>query len=158
MVKVKVIELPIQFSRNLPSIAIHFGSLDDTNSTQDYLHLYGTTIDIELQDRNNPLYSWSYTHLVQSTNIVHLTGVDYGNYSIVVKPHSPDTTTIDMPYTIMCQNQIFPFPHIENTNQEETTIINVVEQSGNSEGTRFNAFSGALLTSGSFTMMASSAF
>ena len=156
MVKVKVIELPIQFSRNLPSIAIHFGS-DNTNSTLDYQHLYGTTIDIEIQDLSNPLYSWCYTHLIQPTNIVHFTGVDYGNYSILVKPHNLENTNIDIPYTILCQNQNLSFSTIENT--KEKTIISVVEDTklGNSNGSR-NAFGGALLTSGSFTMMASGGY
>ena len=86
MVAVKIIEIPIQFSRNLPKIAIQFQPESDSNTH------WGKTVSIQLLDKTTNQQSWSYTHLLQPTNTLHFTGVDYGRYQLQITPATPDTT------------------------------------------------------------------
>ena len=147
MVKIKIIELPIQFSKTLPTIAIHFGGGDDA-----HIH-YGKAVDIVLRNQhNNPLNTWTYTHRLQATDIIHLTGINYGIYSLELKP---TTSSIEIPYTIMCQNQTLEYPEI---NHSDKPLLRVADPSLLvNDGSR-SGFAGALLTSGSFTMMASNSY
>ena len=161
MVAVKIIEIPIQFSRNLPKIAIQFQPESDSNTH------WGKTVSIQLLDKTTNQQSWSYTHLLQPTNTLHFTGVDYGRYQLQITPATPDTT-IPIPYLVMYQHQQHQFQEINHLSQQDVSLL-VVDKpdsawiQGNtgarflgSMGTGGGALDTALLTSGSFLMMSSS--
>ena len=63
----------------------------------------------------------------------------------------------------MCQTETLQFENIQFKEENDITIINVIDRDSTiaallHNGGERNMFAGALLTSGSFTMMASSAF
>ena len=143
MVRIAIIELPIQFIRNLPRIKIQFDDGEDTSSH------YGKLVDIVLRNTiPSSLDTWSYTHVLQETNIIHLTGVAYGNYVLEIKPHNSDET-IELSYQVYSLSNEWTRETITST-QSSNIDISVFDDS--QPHTRFN---GALMTSGSFTMMAS---
>ncbi len=160
MVAVKIIEIPIQFSRNLPKIAIQFQPESDSTTH------WGKTISIQLVDKTTNQQTWSYTHLLQQTNTLHFTGVDYGRYLLRVSPTIPDTS-IPIPYLVMCQHEKHSFLEINHLSQQDVSLLVVQKPDttwiqGN-VGARFLGTVGgsgsgldtALLTSGSFLMMSS---
>ena len=143
MVKIALIELPVQFIRNLPRIKIQFDVDEDTSQ------YHGKLVNIVLRNRNHSsIDSWSYTHVLQDTNIIHLTGVAYGNYILEVKPL--DNNTIDLSYQVMCLSSEWSRDTISN---ETSNNIEVSVLDANSNDN--SRFGGSLMTSGSFTMMAS---
>ena len=143
MVKIALIELPVQFIRNLPRIKIQFDVDEDTSQ------YHGKLVNIVLRNRNHSsIDSWSYTHVLQDTNIIHLSGVAYGNYVLEVKPL--DNNTIDLSYQVMCLSSEWSRDTISN---ETSNNIEVSVLDANSNDN--SRFGGSLMTSGSFTMMAS---
>ena len=143
MVKIAIIELPIQFIRNLPRIKIQFSAEEETSSH------YGKLVDIVLRNTiPSSLDTWTYTHSLQETNIIHLTGVAYGNYVLEIKPTNGNET-IDVSYQVICLSNEYTRDTITG---DEANNINVAVLDGNQQDSRFG---GALMTSGSFTMMAS---
>ena len=143
MVKIALIELPVQFIRNLPRIKIKFDVAGDTSQH------HGKLVNIILRNRNHSsIDSWSYTHVLQDTNIIHLTGVAYGNYILEVKPL--DNNTIDLSYQVMCLSSEWSRDTISNENSNNIDV-SVLDANSNDN----SRFGGALMTSGSFTMMAS---
>ena len=143
MVKIALIELPIQFTRNLPRIKIQFDS-DEEETTQ----YNGTLVDIVLRNTiPSSLDTWTFTHVLQESNIIHLTGVAYGYYVLEIKPQN-NNETIDLSYQVICQSNEWTR---ETITGDEANNIDIAVSDGSQEHTRF---SGALMTSGSFTMMA----
>ena len=143
MVKIALIELPVQFIRNLPRIKIEFDVAEDTSQH------HGKLVNIVLRNRNHSsIDSWSYTHVLQDTNIIHLSGVAYGNYVLEVKPL--DNNTIDLSYQVMCLSSEWSRDTISNENSNNIDV-SVLDANSNDN----SRFGGALMTSGSFTMMAS---
>ena len=142
MVKISIIEIPIQFIRNLPRIKIQFDADEETSSHN------GKIVDIVLRNTiPSSLDTWTYTHALQDSNIIHLTGVAYGHYILEIKPHNSNET-IDLSYQVICQSNEWTR---ETISSEEENNINIEVSDGSQEHTRFG---GSLMTSGSFTMMA----
>ena len=146
MVNIPIIELPIQFTRNLPRIKIQFDSDEETSQYN------GTLVDIVLRNTiPSSLDTWTYTHALQESNIIHLTGVAFGNYVLEIKPQN-NNETIDLSYQVICQSNEWTRDTITC---DEANNIDIAVFDGSQEHSRFG---GALMTSGSFTMMASSNF
>ena len=154
MVRALLIEIPIQFIRNLPRIKIEFDDVIDETNLNKLVH-------IKLTNRDNPtneLSSWYFTHCLQETNIIEFSGVDYGNYLLEVHPISnnnnnnntndTENETIHVSYKVIC---------LENEWSRDTIVAdntNDVDIAVSSYNTNNARWGGSLMTSGSFTMMA----
>ena len=140
--KISIVELPIQFIRDLPRVKILF---DEETSSHN-----GKLVNIVLRNTiPSSLDTWTFTHTLQESNIIHLTGVAFGNYVLEIKPQN-NNETIDLSYQVICQSNEWTR---ETITGDEANNINIAVFDGSQEHTRFG---GALMTSGSFTMMASS--
>ena len=143
MVNIPIIELPIQFTRNLPRIKIQFNADEETSQHN------GKLVNIVLRNTiPSSLDTWTYTHALQESNIIHLTGVAYGYYVLEIKPQN-NNETIDLSYQVICQSNEWTR---ETITDDEANNIDIEVSDGSQEHTRFG---GGLMTSGSFTMMAS---
>ena len=77
--KISIFELHILFTRNLPRIKIQFNADEETSQHN------GKLVDIVLRNTiPSSLDTWTYTHALQESNIIHLTGVAYGNYILEI--------------------------------------------------------------------------
>ena len=143
--KISIVELPIQFTINLPRIKIQFDADEETSQHN------GKLVNIVLRNTiPSSLDTWTFTHVLQESNIIHLTGVAYGYYVLEIKPQN-NNETIDLSYQVICQSNEWTR---ETITGDEANNIDIEVSDGSQEHTRFG---GALMTSGSFTMMASSA-
>ena len=77
-----------------------------------------------------------------------MTGVAYGNYVLEIKPTNGNET-IDVSYQVICLSNEYTRDTITG---DEANNINVAVLDGSQQDIRFG---GSLMTSGSFTMMAS---
>ena len=146
MVKIALIELPLQFIRNLPRIKIQFDADEETSQHN------GKLVNIVLRNTiPSSLDTWTYTHALQESNIIHLTGVAYGNYILEIKPNNSNET-IDLSYQVICQTNEWTR---ETISSEDENNINIEVNDGSLE---HRGFGGALMTSGSYTMMAGNTF
>ena len=144
--KISIVELPIQFIRDLPRVKIQFNADEETSQHN------GKLVNIVLRNTiPSSLDTWTFTHVLQDTNIIHLTGVAYGNYILEIKPKNSNET-IDLSYQVICQSNEWTRETI-TSNEENNIHIEVSD--GSLEHTRF---AGGLMTSGSFTMMASGTY
>ena len=145
MVKIIQLELPISFIRNTPKIIIDLKQKDMSN--------YDKIITLSLKKKiPSKINEWSYNHLIQSTNRIVLTGLDYTDYILEIKSRGEE---IDIPYEVFYQDNILKYTKITQNPSE----INInIEKKNNNKTRQFGGggFGGALLTTGSFTMMAAS--
>ena len=142
--KISIVELPIQFIRDLPRVKIQFNADEETSQHN------GKLVNIVLRNTiPSSLDTWTFTHTLQESNIIHLTGVAYGYYVLEIKPQN-NNETIDLSYKVSCQSNEWTR---ETITGDEANNIDIAVFDGSQEHTRFG---GALMTSGSFTMMASS--
>ena len=145
MVKIIQLELPISFIRNTPKIIIDLKQSDMSN--------YDKIITLSLKKKiPSKINEWSYNHVIQSTNRIVLSGLEYTNYILELKSRCEE---IEIPYEVSCQNNLWKYTKITSDSQEikiniEKKNINKTRQFGG------GGFGGALLTTGSFTMMAAS--
>ena len=144
MVKISSIELPISYIRNGLGIMIEFNE----NQSNKY---FGKVINILLKSQiPSEVSEWTYKHLLQPTNRINLIGLEDDDYTLEI---TSDNEQIDLEYNVTCKDTIWNFKTIETNPQ--SIYIDTDEINGNSR--QFGgAFGGALLTSGSFTMMAAS--
>ena len=139
MVNIHEIDLPITFSRNLNTILLNF----DNNEAN-----YGKIIYIKLKSTiPSSISEWSYQHVLQHSNKLNLTGIEYGTYTLEIKSND----LIENKFTI---NGTRSFENIETNPQ--SILLDINDNKNNKTRQFGGAFGGALLTSGSFTMMAAS--
>ena len=80
-----------------------------------------------------------------------MTGLEYGEYTLSL---SSDEEMIDLEYSVIYKDNNWGFQNIDTTAVPQ--FINVTDSDDNISRQFGGAFGGALLTSGSFTMMAAS--
>ena len=142
MVKIAEVDLPITFTRNAHTIKIEFSN-NESN--------YDKTVLIRLKSIiPSSISEWTYKHVLQPTTILNLTGLEYGDYQLEIK--SLDST-IDNKFNVISQKNIMSFETIDT--DPDTIFIEINDKNTNTRGFG-GTFGGALLTSGSFTMMAAS--
>jgi len=110
----------------------------------------GTVIEIGLKEEF-ALSGWTYMHVLQDTKGVLITGVEDGVYTLTLKQDKSDL--LDIKYNLEFGDE----ESVEMTGitKEATTIE--IEIGDKTKSKQFGgSFGGALLTSGSFTMMAAS--
>ena len=140
------IRFPVTFSIGLPSIQLHFTKTIDTDDS-----LFGKSIRVELRESKQIAQEWTFYHILQPTFNLDLTGIDFGNYTLTLS--SVDGDPIPMPYTVTAQLKMIA-EHNEISGEEiAVSMVSKENQVSGQQGGR-NAFGGALMTSGSFTMMA----
>ena len=162
MVKIALLELPIQFTRNLPKIVLEFIPSSQQDSSSSYLENY-PCLELKLKNkRHSNLDTWSYIHCLQDTHIIHFTGVPYGDYSLEITSLSRDGEGNDIPigYKVSCQNQVYGEQSLiySRTAVSQDTELNKIHLSVLEDTESRGAttrYGGALMTSGSFTMSAS---
>ena len=142
MTKTVLIQVPITFIDNNPNIGIEFEDIPEN---------YGKKIKLTLSEnkslRSNPK-SWDYYHILQETNLVEFTSVDYGNYHVTVL--CIDEESIQNPFKIKTLNKQFDLGSIINTDEQKVSVP--VTNSSNRLG-NVNARRGAFMGgSGSFTL------
>ena len=144
MVKISHIELPITFIKNNPKVLITFKNEDNK--------YYGEKVNIILKTLiPSKINEWSYTVLIQDTNKIVLSGLEYKAYTLDI---TTDKKEIDLNYSISWQDKfinrdkISPIP--------PTIHIEIIKHKNNTRQFGGGGFGGALLTTGSFTMMAAS--
>ena len=145
MVKIIQLELPISFIRNTPKIIIDLKQSDMSN--------YDKIITLSLKKKiPSKINEWSYNHVIQSTNRIVLSGLEYTNYILEIKSRGEE---INIPYEVSCQNN--SWKHTKITSDSQEIKINI-EKKNDNKTRQFGGggFGGALLTTGSFTMMAAS--
>ena len=144
MVKIIQLELPISFSRNTPKIIIDLKQKDMSN--------YDKIITLSLKKIiPSKINEWSYNHLIQSTNRIVLSGLDYKNYILEIKSRDEE---LDIPYEVICQDNLWNYTKITSVPSEIN--INIENKKNKTRQFGGGGFGGALLTTGSFTMMAAS--
>ena len=139
------IRFPVTFSIGKPSIELHFTKTIDTDDS-----LFGKSIKVELRESKPIAQEWTFYHILQPTFNLDLTGIDFGNYILTLS--SVDGDPIPMPYTVSAQLKTIA-EHSEISGEE--IAVSLVSKE-NQQGGR--SFGGALMTSGSFTMMAAGGF
>ena len=114
MTKTVLIQVPITFIDNNPNIGIEFEDIPEN---------YGKTIKLTLSEnkslRSNPK-SWDYYHILQETNLVEFTSVDYGNYYVTVQ--CIDEESIQNPFKIKTLNKQFDLGSIINTDEQKVSV------------------------------------
>ena len=142
MTKTVLIEVPITFINNNPNIGIEFEDIPEN---------YGKKIKLTLSEnkslRSNPK-SWDYYHVLQETNLVEFTSVDYGKYHVTVQ--CIDEENIQNPFKIKTGNKQFDFGSIINTDEQKVSI-HVTNELGNITA-RMGGGGGFLSTTGSFVL------
>ena len=140
--KTVLIQVPITFIESNPNIGILF------DNNPDY---YGKKITITLTEnkslRANPK-SWDYIHVLQETNLVEFTNIDFGNYFVTVKSQDD---IIENSFKVKTKNKVFNIGSIANTDNHKIMVS--LNNSNNSLGdvtARRGSFMGG---SGSFTLM-----
>ena len=141
MVNIAEIDLPITFSRNLNTIRIEFDNNEEN---------YGKVINIKLKSMVlSSISEWNYQHLLQPSSKVNLTGIEDGEYQLEIK----SSESLINKFSISSRNINHNFERIENYSNGIIVDLTPKNVSTRQFG---GAFGGALLTSGSFTMMAAS--
>ena len=137
---------PITFTVNLPNILIEFHELPK---------YYGTLVDIYLVGEYD---TWKFTHALQPTFRVSLTGVPLGYYTLKLLPQQQEEV-IQNPYKVSCLDKEWQRDRLIKTSEDESHHIPIMVSRNpeKSQPTRSGDWGGALMTSGSFTMMASAA-
>ena len=139
----KTIQIPITFIENNPNISIEFENIPEN---------YGKKIKLTLSEnkslRSNPKF-WDYYHILQETNLVEFTSVDYGNYHLAVR--SIDEENIPNPFKINTVNKQFNIGSIINTDQQKVSVpvTNIHHGYSNFSARRGGGF---LSTAGGFAM------
>ena len=114
MTKTVLIQVPITFIDNNPNIGIEFEDIPEN---------YGKKIKLTLSEnkslRSNPK-SWDYYHILQETNLVEFTSVDYGNYHVTVQ--CIDEESIQNPFKIKTVNKQFDLGSIINTDEQKVSV------------------------------------
>ena len=141
MVNIAEIDLPITFSRNLNTIRLEFENKEEN---------YGKIINIKLKSLVlSSISEWNYQHLLQPSSKVNLTGIEDGEYQLLIT----SSESLINKYNISSKNINTSFENIETNSQD--IFLDLKDQKVKTR--QFGgAFGGALLTSGSFTMMAAS--
>ena len=139
MTKTVLIQVPITFIENNPNVGIEFEDIPEN---------YGKKIKMTLSEnkslRSNPK-SWDYYHILQETNLVEFTSVDYGNYHVTVQ--CIDEESIQNPFKIKTVNKQFNIGSIINTDEQKVSVP-VTNGLGNVTARR----GGFLMTQGGFTL------
>ena len=133
------IEVPFQYTKNVPRIGIEFKNIPP--------ELYGELVTINLVDTIKPSKSIEFIYSLQETSTIEITGVPVSNYSLSLSGKTP----IDIQIEIYCLNRKW---HREAIDETTTNIIIPVVLLSDSD----RNFDAALMTSGSFTMMATDGF
>ena len=108
MVKIIQLELPISFTRNTPKIIIDLKQKDTSN--------YDKIITLSLKKIiPSKINEWSYQHVIQSTNRIVLSGLEYTNYILEIKSRGDD---IEIPYEVFCQDNSWNHTKITTHSQE----------------------------------------
>ena len=108
MVKIIQLELPISFIRNTPKIIIDLKQSDMSN--------YDKIITLSLKKKiPSKINEWSYNHVIQSTNRIVLSGLEYTNYILELKSRCEE---IEIPYEVSCQNNLWKYTKITSDSQE----------------------------------------
>ena len=114
MTKTVLIQVPITFIDNNPNVGIEFEDIPEN---------YGKKIKLTLSEnkslRSNPK-SWDYYHILQETNLVEFTSVDYGNYHVTVQ--CIDEENIQNPFKIKTLNKQFDLGSIINTDEQKVSV------------------------------------
>ena len=122
MTKTVLIQVPITFIDNNPNIGIEFEDIPEN---------YGKKIKLTLSEnkslRSNPK-SWDYYHILQETNLVEFTSVDYGNYHVTVQ--CIDEENIQNPFKIKTLNKQFDLGSIINTDEQKVSVPVVNSNNG----------------------------
>ena len=141
MVNIAEIDLPITFSRNLNTIRLEFENKEEN---------YGKVINIKLKSIVlSSISEWNYQHLLQPRSKVNLTGIEDGEYQLEIK----SSESLINKYSISSRGRNISFEKIDTDSKE--ILLDLTPKNINTR--QFGgAFGGALLTSGSFTMMAAS--
>ena len=141
MVKVAEIDLPITFTRNAHTITIEFADIENN---------YDKSVLIKLSSMvPSSISEWTYKHTLQPTSILNLTGLDCGEYKLEII----GMETINNKFSVYCGKDRWSFENIET--KPNNIFVEINDKTSNTR--QFGgAFGGALLTSGSFTMMAAS--
>ena len=114
MTKTVLIQVPITFIASNPNIGIEFEDIPEN---------YGKKIIMTLSENRNKNMnpkSWVYYHILQETNLVEFTSVDYGNYHLTVQ--SVDEESILNPFKIKTVNKQFDFSSIIHTDEQKVLI------------------------------------
>ena len=142
MTKTVLIQVPITFIDNNPNVGIEFEDIPEN---------YGKKIKLTLSEnkslRSNPK-SWDYYHILQETNLVEFTSVDYGNYHVTVQ--CIDEESIQNPFKIKTVNKQFNIGSIINTDEQKVSVP--VVNSNNGLGNVTARRGGFMMTQGSFTL------
>ena len=122
MTKTVLIQVPITFIENNPNVGIEFEDIPEN---------YGKKIKLTLSEnkslRSNPK-SWDYYHILQETNLVEFTSVDYGNYHVTVR--CIDEESIQNPFKIKTLNKQFDLGSIINTDEQKVSVPVVNSNNG----------------------------
>ena len=122
MTKTVLIQVPITFIENNQNISIYFEDIPEN---------YGKKIKMTLSEnkslRSNPK-SWDYYHILQETNLVEFTSVDYGNYHVTVQ--CIDEESIQNPFKIKTVNKQFNIGSIINTDEQKVTVSVIYSTNG----------------------------
>jgi hypothetical protein len=142
---------PITFTVNLPNILIEFHELPQH---------YGTLVDIYLVGEYD---TWKFTHALQPTFRVSLTGVPLGYYTLKLLPQHEEV--IQNPYKVSCLDKEWLRDSLIKTSEDESHHIPIIvsrkPETNQTElisqlltpAARFGGTSNAFLsTTGSFTL------
>ena len=113
------IQVPVTFQQLLPNIGIEFSDIPEN-----YNKLVSITIEENKKDKQN-VRSWKYNHILQETNLVEFTSLEYGKYFILIQPVNGEN--INNPFTIKIFNRNLDYQVI---NTDTKISIELTKQSG----------------------------
>lgn len=143
MVQLAQITYPIRFTVNSPKITVIFSDESNTHNNKLVNILLKTRIPSDISE-------WSFVHVLQDTNKIVLSGLDYKDYILEITSKEE----INLKYSVSCQENVWKFDGINS--QSNPINISVNKKQNVSRQFGGGGFGGALLTTGSFTMMAAS--
>ena len=112
--KIITIQIPTTFINHLSNIGIEFEVTPENFGKQVLLSL------TEKKPENANPKTWSYTHILQDTNLIEFTNVENGNYTVGVKSLTDES--IENKYSLITRSKRNTFEKIVNSNMFDSSI------------------------------------
>ena len=138
------IQIPVTFQQLLPNIGIEFSDIPEN-----YNKLVSIRIEENKKDKQKTR-SWEYNHIIQETNLVEFTSLEYGKYSVSIIPVNNET--IDNPFTIKTFNRSLEYQFINSNTKINIDLLDKSEINDRRRGRGDKR--GAITTRGSFFVSA----
>ena len=113
------IQIPVTFQQLLPNIGIEFSDIPEN-----YNKLVSIRIEENKKDKQKTR-SWEYNHIIQKTNLVEFTSLEYGKYSVSIIPVNNET--IDNPFTIKTFNRSLEYQFINSNTKINIDLLDKSE-------------------------------